>query len=107
MTLSDGRIALRPWSRDDAPFLAAASADPAIRQFNGDHDRQGQPAPPLSTPRAGAAIDRFALAWQDFTVTGRPTGVAFAITDAASGVLVGCCGVDDWTKEDVAQIGYW
>jgi RimJ/RimL family protein N-acetyltransferase len=20
---------------------------------------------------------------------------------------VGCCGVDDWTKEDVAQFGYW
>jgi RimJ/RimL family protein N-acetyltransferase len=21
--------------------------------------------------------------------------------------LVGCCGVDDWSKADVAQIGYW
>jgi RimJ/RimL family protein N-acetyltransferase len=20
---------------------------------------------------------------------------------------VGCCGVDDWTEEDVAQFGYW
>jgi RimJ/RimL family protein N-acetyltransferase len=33
--------------------------------------------------------------------------VAFAITDAESGELVGCCGVDDWTGEDVAQFGYW
>ena len=21
--------------------------------------------------------------------------------------MVGCCGVDDWTGEDVAQFGYW
>ena len=29
------------------------------------------------------------------------------ITDARSGEPVGCCGVDDWTEEDVAQLGYW
>jgi RimJ/RimL family protein N-acetyltransferase len=33
--------------------------------------------------------------------------VAFAMTDARSGELLGCCGVDDWSEEDVAQIGYW
>ena len=27
--------------------------------------------------------------------------------DARSGDLVGCCGVDDWSKADVAQFGYW
>jgi Acetyltransferase (GNAT) domain len=27
--------------------------------------------------------------------------------DTRSGELVGCCGVDDWSKEDVAQFGYW
>ena len=26
---------------------------------------------------------------------------------ARSGDLVGCCGVDDWSKADVAQFGYW
>jgi len=87
--------------------MAEASADPAIRRYNGVHDRQGHPAPPLSTVDAEAVIDRFALNWRAFAATGSPSGVAFAIVDARSGEMVGCCGVDDWTKEDVAQFGYW
>jgi RimJ/RimL family protein N-acetyltransferase len=107
VTLSDGRVTLRPWSRDDARFMAVASADPAIRRYNGVHDRQGRPAPALSILEAEAAIDQFVLSWREFATTGVPCGVAFAITDAKSGELVGCCGVDDWTEEDVAQFGYW
>ena len=107
VTLSDGRVTLRPWSRDDARFMAEANADPAIRRYNGAHDRQGRPAPPLSNLEAEAAIDRFVLNWRAFAATGAPRGVGFAITDARSGELVGCCGVDDWTEEDVAQFGYW
>lgn len=107
VTLSDGMVILRPWSRDDAGFLAEASADPAIRRYNGVHDRQGFPAPPLSTTDAEAVIDEFALNWRAFATTGTPSGVAFAITEARSGVLAGCCGVDDWSNEDVAQFGYW
>ena len=42
-----------------------------------------------------------------FAASGVPRGVAFVIEDAESGQPVGCCGVDDWTGEDVAQIGYW
>lgn len=41
-----------------------------------------------------------------FAATGTPS-VAFAIQDQKSGKLVGGCGVDDWTAEDVAQFGYW
>lgn len=107
MTLSDDMVTLRPWSRDDARFMAEASADPAIRRYNGVHDRQGSPSPPLSIPDAEAVIDQFALNWRAFATTGTPAGVAFAIMDARSGELAGCCGVDDWTKEDVAQFGYW
>jgi RimJ/RimL family protein N-acetyltransferase len=107
VTLSDGRVTLRPWRRDDAGFMAAASADPAIRRYNGAHDRKGRPAPPLSVLEAEAAIDQFVLSWRAFARTGAPSGVAFAITDARSGSLVGCCGVDDWNAEDVAQFGYW
>ena len=107
MILSDDVITLRPWSKDDAAFMAEASADPAIRRYNGVLDRVGRPAPPLSIERAEAIIEEFALNWRAFGTTGRPSGVVFAIVDAVSGTLVGCCGVDDWSKTDVAQFGYW
>jgi len=108
VTLSDDIVTLRPWSRDDAEFMAGASADPAIRRYNGVLDRLGYAAPPLSIHDAETVIDEFALSWQGFATTGTPSGgVAFAIADASSGDLVGCCGVDDWSKADVAQFGYW
>jgi RimJ/RimL family protein N-acetyltransferase len=107
VTLSDDVVTLRPWSRDDAGFMAEAFADPAIRRFNGVLDRLGYPAPPLSHTDAEAVIDEFALNWRTFATTETPSGVAFAITDASSGDLVGCCGVDSWSKADVAQFGYW
>ena len=108
MTLSDGIVTLRPWPRDDAGFMARASADPAIRRYNGVLDRLGHPMPQLSITDAEAVIDEFALHWQAFATTGTPAGgVAFAIVDARSGELAGCCGVDDWSKADVAQFGYW
>ncbi|MGH2634065.1 MAG: GNAT family N-acetyltransferase [Tepidiformaceae bacterium] len=107
MTLSDNMVTLRPWSRDDADFMAGAFADPAIRRYNGVLDRLGRPASPLSVMEAEAVIDEFASNWRAFATTGTPSGVVFAITDTASGGLVGCCGVDDWSKADVAQFGYW
>ena len=107
VTLSDGVVTLRPWSRDDARFMAGASADPAIRRYNGDHDRLGRPAPPLSIAEAEAVIDRFTSKWREFGVTGTPGGVAFVIVDERSGEPAGCCGVDHWSTEDVAQFGYW
>jgi RimJ/RimL family protein N-acetyltransferase len=107
VTLSDGAVTLRPWSKDDAGFMADAFADPAIRRYNGVLDRLGFPAPLLSVADAEVTIDEFASKWRAFATTGTPSGVAFAITDAKSGRLLGCCGVDDWSKADVAQVGYW
>ena len=107
VTLSDDRVTLRRWLRHDARFMAEASADPAIQRYNGVLDRLGHPNPPLSTTDAEAVIDEFALNWRAFAETGTPSGVVFAITDVWSGELVGCCGVDDWSKADVAQFGYW
>jgi RimJ/RimL family protein N-acetyltransferase len=107
VVLSDGRIVLRPWTREDARFLADASADPAIRQYNGNHDRHGQPDPVPSTAQAQTRIAEFEQNLGAFVTSGTPVGVTFVIEDAESGQPVGCCGVDDWTGEDVAQIGYW
>ena len=106
-TLSDGVVTLRHWSRDDAGFIAEATADPAIRRYSVPHDRRGHPIPPLSIADAETLIDEFAANWQAFAATRRPSGVAFAITDAASDEVAGMCGVDEWSGEDVAQIGYW
>lgn len=107
MMLSDGVVTLRPWSKDDALFMAEANTDPAIQRYNGVLDRQGWPAPPLSMAEAEAVIEEFAASWQAFAATGKPDGVVFAIVDAGSGELAGCCGVDDWSKMDVVQFGYW
>ena len=107
VVLSDGRILLRPWTREDAQFLAEAGADPAIREYNGNHDRHGQPDPVPSTAQAQATISEFEQNLGAFATSGTPVGVAFVIEDVESGQPLGCCGVDDWTGEDVAQIGYW
>jgi RimJ/RimL family protein N-acetyltransferase len=87
--------------------MAEASADPAIRRYNGPHDRHGRPAPPLSILEARNVIDQFEVGWDVFAETGSARGVAFAVVEAGSGEPVGCCGVDAWTEEDVAQFGYW
>ena len=107
VTLTDGTITLRPWSRDEAGIMAEAFADPAIRRYNGGADRQGRPDPPLSIAGAETVIAEFEARWQEFAQTRAATGVAFAVVESASGRVVGCCGVDEWSKADVAQIGYW
>jgi RimJ/RimL family protein N-acetyltransferase len=107
VVLSDDRVALRPWLRADAPFMAEASADPAVQRYNGVLDRLGHPSPPLSVADAETVIDTFASSWRAFATSGIPAGAAFATTDVRSGELLGCCGVDDWSKADVAQFGYW
>jgi RimJ/RimL family protein N-acetyltransferase len=105
--LSDDVVTLRPWLRDDAGFIANASADAAIRRYSVPHDRRGHPTPPPSITDAEATIDEFAANWRAFATTKTPSGVAFAIIGARSGEVAGMCGVDDWSTEDVAQIGYW
>lgn len=86
--------------------MAEAHADPAIQRYNGSHDRLGNPAPSMSTADAQAVIEQLVLDWCEFATTGKPV-VAFAIQDTRSGDVLGACGVDDWTAEDVAQVGYW
>jgi RimJ/RimL family protein N-acetyltransferase len=87
--------------------MVEANADPAIRRYNAPLDRLGYPPPPLSVVDAEAISDEFARKWRAFTTGGTPSGVAFAIIESTTGELAGCCGVDEWSKADVAQIGYW
>ena len=99
VTLSDGVVVLRPWSRSDAAFMDEASKDQAIERFNG-------PAPE-SMADAISVIERIEQRWRSFEVDGDPTGAAFAIVDVASGQPVGMCGIDNWSSTHVAQFGYW
>jgi proline iminopeptidase len=99
VTLSDGVVELRPWTRSDADFLLRASRDPAIQRFNGP--------PPASLADAVSVIERIEGCWTSYEVSGDPTGAAFLIVDAASGHPVGMCGLDDWSSTAVAQFGYW
>ncbi len=104
---SDGIVTLRAWSRDDASFIVDASVDPAIQRYSLSHDHRGIPGPPPSSDEAEATIDQFAANWQASTTTGVLTSVGFAITEAEGGNVVGQCGIDHWSKDGVAQIGYW
>ena len=99
VTLSDGVVLLRPWIFSDASFMAEAATDPAIQRYN-------SPAP-SSVADALSNIEGIAQRWRSFEVDGDPTGVAFAVIDAASGEPVGMCGIDHWSGTDVAQFGYW
>jgi len=108
VVLTDGTVTLRPWRQDDAWFMAEASADPAIHRFNGTLDRLGYPAPPMSVQEAEAVIREFTSSWQAFATSATPhAGAAFAIVDATTNELLGCCGLDDWSNADVVQFGYW
>jgi RimJ/RimL family protein N-acetyltransferase len=98
VTLSDGVVMLRPWAVSEASVMAEAARDRAIERYNGP--------PPESVADAVTVIEGFGQRWRDFTVSGDPTGVAFAIVDAATEKPVGMCGVDDWSATDVAQFGY-
>jgi RimJ/RimL family protein N-acetyltransferase len=96
--LSDDVVILRPWSPLDARFIAEASSDPGIQRYSSS---------PQSMTDALALIEGFERNWLRFAEGGQPSGVSFAILDAASGDLAGQCGVDGWSNGDVAQIGYW
>ncbi len=106
-SVADRVVALRAWSSDDAAFIAAASTDPALQRYSLPHDPRGHPAPPPSIADASTTIDEFRANWKAAATTGALIGVGFAITDAANGARLGQCGIDEWSTDDVAQIGYW
>jgi RimJ/RimL family protein N-acetyltransferase len=86
-SLADGVVALRPWRDSDVPALVAALEDPEISHWV---DR-------IPFPYTEADARAFVA-----------TDGGFAITDAASGELLGACGIH-WAQagQRVAAVGYW
>ena len=94
--LSDGAIELRPWTDADVPAVADACRDPEIARWIDDI-----PAP-YTRADARAYVAACRRGWKDGSLW------AFAIVDAATGEVVGSCGVG-WQDHPhgVAEIGYW
>jgi [ribosomal protein S5]-alanine N-acetyltransferase len=93
--LDDGVVALRPWSREDAVIKAAWGSDPLIVRWT-------------DVPANYTAEE--ALAWAAHTEEARKAGrsLALAITDAASGTVLGSCDIRRPDPEDLAlgEVGY-
>ena len=92
MELRDDAIVLRRWRLDDAPAVTAACQDPEIPRW----------IPIIPRPYT----EEHARGWLERCVSGEE-GEAFAITDAATGDVLGAITmkVNDYTRN--GHIGYW
>lgn len=94
--LSDGVVTLRPWTDEDVDAVADSCRDPEIARWIDE-----VPAP-YTRRDARAYIAAARRGWKDGSLW------AFAITDAASGDVLGSCGVGWQDRPNaVAEIGYW
>ncbi|MGH3017003.1 MAG: GNAT family N-acetyltransferase [Gaiellaceae bacterium] len=96
LPLTDGTVLLRPWTDADVPAVAEACRDPEIARWIDDI-----PAP-YTRADARAYVAACRRGWKDGSLW------AFAVTDAATGEVLGSCGVG-WQDHPhgVAEIGYW
>lgn len=85
MLLEDGVVAVRPFTEDDVPAIAAACGDPEIARWT-------------LVPEPYTEDDARAFVAEAKT--------AYAVVDAASGALVGAISLDS-AGEGRGQIGYW
>ena len=93
---ADGVVLLRPWTDGDVSVIAEACRDPEIARWIDDI-----PAP-YTRADARAYVAACRRGWKDGSLW------AFAVTDAATGEVLGSCGVG-WQDHPhgVAEIGYW
>jgi RimJ/RimL family protein N-acetyltransferase len=89
--LSDGVVTLRAWRLEDAGWYAEQSRDPEIQRFTTD-------PPDLDADTVRAAIERFATS---------DTYASMAITDAATGALLGNIGLGPGDRAGVGSLSYW
>jgi RimJ/RimL family protein N-acetyltransferase len=93
--LTDGRLLVRPFEPDDAPAVRAACDDPDIARWI-----HLLPAP-YTLADAGSFISdaRHRLLLDE--------RARLAVTDAATGELLGSVSLDRFAGRDAAEIGYW
>ncbi|SNT01594.1 Protein N-acetyltransferase, RimJ/RimL family [Geodermatophilus saharensis] len=90
VALDVGALHLRPWREDDVDEVLAVQQDEAIRRWSGG-----------VTTRDGAVALLQRLA-------GQPGRISWAVTDAATGRLLGSVSVHSVNGvQGTAQIGYW
>ena len=91
--LSDGVVTLRPWTEADAPEIASAlDGDPEISRWLD------------LIPQPYTIEDALAYVRGE---TGNERESRFALTEAASGRVVGSIGATWNEAGDVAEVGYW
>ncbi|MFH8347274.1 GNAT family N-acetyltransferase [Streptomyces sp. NPDC018045] len=97
VTLTTGRLLLRPFAPDDAPAVHAACQDPAIPRWT--------PVPaPFSLAQAHDFVARSRQEWRT------DTQYHFAVTSKADGTLTGAVSLFGMTllsEERQAGVGYW
>jgi len=91
--LTDGVVMLRPWIAQDAPAVFAACQDPEIGRWT------NVPQPYLAEHAEGF-IARSIEEWHN------GTAAMFAITDSATGELLGSITREPMTGH-IAEFGYW
>lgn len=95
LTLDTTRLVLRPFSREDAPAVAAAGNDPEIRRWLPFPD-------PFDLAAAEEAVAEGAHREQQ-----SGNGYTLAAEDRETGRLVGSFGLHHVPRPGRAEIGYW
>lgn len=94
--LTDGVIALRPWTRDDLGFVVDACQDPELSRYS----------PAIPFPYTAQDAVGWFESQEPIRLAGR--GLDFSVTDAETGELLGAIGLHNfnerWTS---AATGYW
>ncbi|MEU6205591.1 GNAT family N-acetyltransferase [Micromonospora musae] len=89
-------LLLRPWRADDAEAVYRACQDPDIQRWT------TVPRPYRPEHASGFVTDFTASVWRD------GTGAPFAVCDAATGELLGSCGLVTLdTRVGSGEVGYW
>ena len=93
--LTDGRLLLRPFEPDDAPNVRAACDDPDVAHW----------IYKLPAPYTLADAEWFIADARDRLL--RSERARLAVTDVASGELLGSVSLDLFAGREAAEMGYW